>query len=100
MSQDTPENPHEQWYDENIAPRLLELAHECVARGLPFVAQVEYAPGETSETCWVPHSASIKSQMALWAVRSHGNADALIAAMLRHPAGHESVYLRIIEAAR
>jgi hypothetical protein len=41
---------NEDYYDENIAPRLAELARECTEHGLSFFAAVEYEPGEIAET--------------------------------------------------
>jgi hypothetical protein len=35
----------EEWYDEEISPKLLELAEECGKRGLSFVSVVEYGDG-------------------------------------------------------
>lgn len=87
---------NEEFYDAEIAPKLFEMAKACEARGMSFVAQVEYAHGETGETAVVAPGASIKSYTALWGVRCHGNVDALVIAAARHGRehGHSSLILR------
>jgi hypothetical protein len=37
-------------YDSEIAPRLLELAERCKELNMPFVAAVEYEPGQLAST--------------------------------------------------
>lgn len=34
---------HEDFYDAEIAPVLLDLAHKCAARDLPFLALVQFS---------------------------------------------------------
>lgn len=41
---------NEEWYDAEIAPKLLELCNACGDRGMSFLAEVEYALGEMSRT--------------------------------------------------
>lgn len=36
---------HEQFYDEHIAPALLEIAKKCQDNGLSMVASVQFGPG-------------------------------------------------------
>lgn len=95
-----PPSERERWYDEHVAPKLLELARECQARGMSFVCVVEYEPGGTSETTTLAPDAGAKARMAWWGVRARGNADALIDTMLRDAErnGHGSAYLRMLGA--
>lgn len=41
MAGETPYD-HEAFYDEEIAPVLLDLAHKCAARDVPFLALTQY----------------------------------------------------------
>ena len=43
----------EQWYDDEIAPALAEIAEKCRKKGVPMVAVVEYEPGERGSTLLV-----------------------------------------------
>lgn len=40
----------EQFYDEHVAPVLLELARKCDEQGIPFLASVEYGEGDLGTT--------------------------------------------------
>ena len=95
----TPEE-REAFYDHEIAPVLMELARKCEDNGVSFVATVEWQPGETGETATIQESAGIKLRMAHWAVAAHGNADALIGALVKHGKehGHNSIYLHMLES--
>jgi hypothetical protein len=55
----------EAFYDAEVAPVLLDLAEKCAERGLHFLAQVEYEPGEfglTRKFADDPHLAMIIAQ--------------------------------------
>lgn len=41
---------NEQFYDEQIAPKLLELAKLCDEQGVGFAAYVEYEPDDVAAT--------------------------------------------------
>ena len=90
---------NEAFYDAEIAPKLLEIAKACEDRGMSFVALVEYASGETGETCTLaPRDVrSIKPEIAYWGVRCRGNIDAFMMAAEKHARefGHSSLYLSI-----
>lgn len=83
------------FYDQHIAPKLAELAKECEARGMPFLALVEWEPGEGGRTCVLPPGASFGIRMAETAARARGNVDSLILALMRYAGqhGHSSVCL-------
>lgn len=86
---------NEAFYDKEIAPKLRELAEACEARGMAFVAMVEYDPGESGETYTLPKNAGIKSTLAYFAVKCHGNIDTLVLAASKHASqhGHSSMVL-------
>lgn len=84
-------------YDAIIAPKLLELAKICHEHGMPFLATVEYAPGDYGTTADLPAEASRSLPMdwAYIAARARGNADTMIGHMVRQAQkrGHGSVYM-------
>ncbi|HLY89070.1 MAG TPA: hypothetical protein VKQ27_08805 [Acetobacteraceae bacterium] len=87
----------EQFYDDVVAPALLDLAKQCRERGMPFLATVEYAPGEYGTTADLPPAAerSLPMDWSYVAARSQGNADTLILHLMKQAAerGHGSVTL-------
>lgn len=87
----------EEIYDREIAPELLKLATRCKELGMSFIAQVEYAPGETSRTDLELPDASSKQKLVHWAARCNGNVDSLFLTVDRHAAkvGHSSIYLQM-----
>jgi hypothetical protein len=97
----TPEEK-EKHYDENIAPKVLELAKECQALDIPFIACAWPKNPEMdtfSETAYVGkdcNAAHVRTTLA--AVRAKGNADILIWWMMRHAEehGHNSACLTIL----
>lgn len=88
----------EEFYDAEIAPKLLEIAKACEARGMSFVAMVEYAYGETGETHTLAPRASrsIKPEVAYWGVKCRGNVDAFNIAAARYSRehGHSSMVMQ------
>lgn len=88
---------NEAFYDAEIAPKLLEIAKACEARGMSFVAAVEYAPGETGETTVLAPRAerSILLEVAYWGIKCRGNIDSFMIAAEKHARrfGHSSAYL-------
>lgn len=89
----------EEFYDTEIAPVITGLMARCSERGMSLLALVEWAGGDTGESYSVRADASIKTTMAAWAMKAHGNADALIMAMQKHAKehGHNSVCLAMLE---
>ena len=88
----------EQFYDEEIAPVLAELAKKCEKRKIPFLAQVEYEPGKTGRTEFLPQSAGFGQRLATWAARCNGNVDRLYITIASHGEehGHSSVVLSVM----
>jgi hypothetical protein len=96
----TPEE-REAFYDREIAPALMELCLKCKDAGLPFLALVEWDTDDIGETVYLPsENVGIKTMLVAWAIRAHGNADALIRAMIKHGQehGHNSAYLHMLGA--
>ena len=86
----------ERFYDEEIAPKLMELAKACEARGLGFVAVVEWQPGDCGHTATLPAGAGPAIRMAELAGRSRGNVDAFMIAVGKSDLarnGHNSIAL-------
>lgn len=94
----TPEITNEKFYDEEIAPILMELARKCEDHGISFVASVEYNKGEIGETYTLQHP-GIKMLTAYWGMKCHGNIDNFIMVALKHAKEHEhsSIFLSLIE---
>lgn len=88
---------NEAFYDAEIAPKLAELANACKARGMSFVASVEYEHDETGETYSVGPDCGIKMLMARLGIACRGNVDAFMLQVERHARehGHSSMYLTL-----
>lgn len=74
----------ETWYDEEIAPVLLEISRKCESRGVSFIAVVEYANGERGRTSTVADNAGLEMRMLDFCARAGSNVDAYIIALIRH----------------
>lgn len=88
----------EAFYDSQIAPVLMDLASKCQDNGLSIAAMVEWDPGETGRTAAITAGAGYGIRMAEAAMRSHGNADTLIMALMKHATehGHGSACLKLL----
>ena len=89
----------EQFYDDEIAPVLMELAQKCEARGMSFIALCEFAQFEHGHTMTVREGASATTRIVRYAMETHGNVDLLVKALREDGKehGHNSAYLAIIE---
>ncbi len=85
----------EQYYDNEVAPVLLELSRKCQSNGLSIVAQVEWWPGETGTTAAIVEGAGVGIRIAHLGMQVHGNVDSLILALMKYGRehGHESACL-------
>jgi hypothetical protein len=88
----------ERFYDREISKDLMRLAKLCEAKGISFIAQVEYRPGDTAEVVTMPKNAGPKSRLPFYAVKAHGNVDTLIMALMRdgEKNEHQSACLKIL----
>lgn len=93
----TPEE-RETFYDREIAPVLLQLARKCQDNGLSIVAMVEWEPGETGRTAALAADSGFGIRMAETAMRSVGNVDNLIMALMKYGEEHgrSSVFLNLL----
>lgn len=85
----------EDYYDNHIAPKLLEICKDCEANGLSFLAVCEFEPEKTGLTLTLQFDSGIGIRMTEEAARARGNIDAFIMAMARHARknGHSSIYM-------
>lgn len=74
----------EAWYDAEIAPKLAEMAKLCNARGMSFIAQVEYQPGDRAGTYYLTEEAGLEVQMLYMAAQTGRNVDGYIISLARH----------------
>lgn len=73
----------ERAYDNEIAPALLAIVNRCKELGIHMVAHVEWWPGETGITQYVPDGASVQLRLTQMAAHAHGNFDAIGISLLR-----------------
>lgn len=87
---------NERFYDNFIAPRLHQLAEECKQRGMSFVANVEYDPGDTASTILLTENSGYHARLMCAAAESAGNIDSLIFAIMKYARehGHGSICLQ------
>ncbi len=90
---------NEEFYDKEIAPKLMSLGELCQERGMSFSCFVEYAPDNYAETSCVKAEASVSFRMILWAAAARGNLDSFVIAAQRYAqkSGHRSMVLRMLE---
>ena len=79
----------EKLYDEVIAPKLREIGELCQKNGVPFVAMVEWEPGQEGRTELMPLSASMAMHITALAARCGNNVDSLFIAIARFCEKHE-----------
>lgn len=87
----------EEYYDNHIAPKLMELARECEDNGLSILAVCEWEPGEYGSTRSSREGTSFALRMADAALQANGNLDLFMIAMERYALehGHNSLYLEM-----
>ena len=73
----------EEFYDKEIAPTLLELGRKCEARGIAFLAAVEYKRGEIARTSTLPVDSGLAMQMLLCCAVAGTNIDSYFIALVR-----------------
>lgn len=89
------EQEREQFYDDEIAPALLDLMRRCTERGLSFLAVVEWAPEANGRTRGIVPGSGLGIRFADAAVQAGNNVDALFFAIAKyaHQHGHSSIFL-------
>ncbi len=68
----------EQWYEAEIAPALMEIGRKCEARGVPFVAVVEWEPEQRGRTELLPPGSSLAMVMLRHCAATAPNIDSYI----------------------
>lgn len=86
---------NEEFYDAEIAPKLLELCNLCGDRGMSLVAAVEFAPNMVGETSRLVEGHGVEMRMAYLGIKARGNIDSLVIEVARraHEVGHSSMIL-------
>ena len=89
----------EKYYDEVIAPKLMELMKLAEADGTAFLATVEYAPGQTGSSIHLPKDCCVAMRLNHLMAMCNGNFDKFCMALMRSPEftkGHNSIFLHKI----
>lgn len=88
----------EKFYDEVIAPALLELSKKCHDAGMSFIAAVELHDRFIGRTQKYVHPYSDQMDWAAAALHSGGNADTMVGHMITHAkiSGHGSMFLTLL----
>jgi hypothetical protein len=76
----------EQFYDEHIAPALLELARKCEANGLSMLATVQFGPADTDrgDTVMLQPGASLSMVMVRHCMKTAPNIDGFMIGLTRY----------------
>lgn len=75
---------NEDWYDREIAPKLKELAEACHARGMSFVACVEYEPGSRAGTYYLTENAGLEMTMVKRCATTAPNIDGYVIGLAKY----------------
>lgn len=89
----------EQFYDDEIAPVLAELAEKCRDNGLSLVAVCEYAEDQIGRTSIMQQSTSAAMRLAMYGALARGNVDDLVGMLIKDGKenGHGSIYLTMLD---
>ena len=74
----------EKFYDDEIAPELKKLMEKANAKGLSFIAVVEYSPGERGRTTGIAPDAGIEMLMLNACARAGNNIDGFVLGMAKY----------------
>jgi hypothetical protein len=74
----------EEWYDSEIAPKLLELADECSKRDLSFIAAVEYEPDSVAFTRRFAEDVGLKMTMIGHCAKTAPNIDGYVIGLAKY----------------
>jgi hypothetical protein len=85
----------EQFYDEVVAPALMDLAKQCQERGLSLVAVCQYDSDGSGTTRALTGSLQPHIRLTDYAAQARGNVDSLIIALVKdgEKYGHSSMFL-------
>ena len=76
----------EQFYDDEIAPLLVELAKECSERGMSFLASVQYGSNDDQrgDTVLLQPDASLPMAMVRHCMKTAPNIDSYMIGLARY----------------
>ena len=74
----------EKVYDNEIAPKLLEIAKMCETEGIPFLAIVEWTPGKIGRTELQTNNECIEMVMIRRCAKTVPNIDSYIIGLSRY----------------
>jgi len=88
----------EEYYDENIAPKLAGIAEECKENGMSFVASCAYDNDTICMTTTLTKDCGFAMNLVRMAASCSGNVDQLLMQIINHAHiyGHKSAYLKIL----
>lgn len=74
---------NEAWYDQEVAPVLVQLGLSCKARGMSLIAVTEYGPGERASVQQIEPTAGLAMQMLRINVNAGENFDSYVINFMR-----------------
>ena len=74
----------EKFYDDVIAPALLDLAGKCGERGMSFLSVVEYDPGNKAVTQRYAQDPSLMMILIRHAIKTMPNLDSFVIGVLKY----------------
>ncbi|WP_069267371.1 hypothetical protein [Paraburkholderia nodosa] len=74
---------NEKFYDDEIAPALLELANKMRPRGMSMVATVEYDRGDRGSTCELAKDRGFEMDLLHALSRAGNHIDSFLIAVIR-----------------
>lgn len=75
---------NEKFYDDEIAPMLLEVSKRCEAMAISFIGVVEYEHGSRGRTSTIHSDAGLEMRMLDFCARTGSNVDAYIISLIRY----------------
>lgn len=87
----------EEYYDNEIAPALMEINRKCKEHGMSFFSAVQLDNNVMGRTLYFQEDASLSIKLADIAIQTQGNVDSLWLWVQKHARehGHSSVFLHL-----
>ena len=73
----------EKFYDDVIAPKLMEIGELCVKNNIPFLAVIEYDPGELGRTFFQTADENMAMTMMCHCARTVPNMDSYVLGIIK-----------------
>lgn len=95
----------EKFYDEVIAPKLMEVGKICKEKGIPFLAVVEYTPSKVGEIGVIIPEECLKMAMIRHCAKTAPNIDWYFIGLSRYATEKNidtsaSIVMRILKTVR